>query len=344
MLIIFAKVGQIILINFTTMHLLEVSQLFSEILLGGFALEDICFTQAKGERIAVIGATGNGKSTLLKTIAGLIQHQSGTILFDGKIAKGPNHQLVAGEKGIAYLSQHFELRNNYRMEELLSYSNELTKVEANTIFELCEISHLLKRNSKQLSGGEKQRIAFARLLISRPKLLILDEPFSNLDFAHKEELKNLLYRTCEELGITCLMSSHDSNDILPWADKIIVLQEGKIIQQGTAEEIYYQPINDYVAALCGKYNIISIGLAGILEFNFQGAGRNGFQNDFRNDFPILRPSQLVINPSAEELGEVVSCKFMGTHFEVEVEIKACSVFVQHNELLAVGARVGLRLT
>lgn len=325
------------------MHFLSVEKLCSPLLLGGFALEDISFTQSKMERVALIGATGTGKSTLLKTIAGLIQHHSGKILFDDKLAKGPNFQLVPGEKGIAYLSQHFELRHNYRMEELLSYANELAKEEAHTIFELCEITHLMQRNSKQLSGGEKQRIAFARLLIGRPKLLILDEPFSNLDFAHKEELKKLLYNVCERLNITCLMSSHDSNDILPWAEKIIVLQDGKIIQQGTAEEVYYKPVNDYVAGLCGQYNVINIALAELLKLNFQGNARVNFQNDFRHDFPILRPSQLRINPAADTLGEVVNCKFMGTHFEVEVVIEDCLIILQHGKSMEVGCSAGIEL-
>ena len=174
------------------MQLLSVSNLFSEELLGNFSLENINFTQQKFEKIALIGETGSGKSTLLKTIAGLIQPTSGIILFDGEKVMGPDWQLVAGQKGIAYLSQHFELRNNYRMEELLMYANEFTQQEANELYRLCRIDHLMQRNSYELSGGEKQRVALARLLVTKPKLLILDEPYSNLDLIHRNSLKEIV--------------------------------------------------------------------------------------------------------------------------------------------------------
>jgi ABC-type cobalamin/Fe3+-siderophores transport system ATPase subunit len=141
------------------MNLLEIEGLQSDELLGGFALNNISFKIPELKKVALMGQTGSGKSTLLKTIAGFIQHKSGTIYFDNKKVLGPNYQLVAGEKGIAYLSQHFELRNNYRMEELFEYANEeFTKEEANQLFELSKVNHLQKRNSKELSGGENNEL------------------------------------------------------------------------------------------------------------------------------------------------------------------------------------------
>ncbi len=284
--------------------MLQVTNLFSEMLLGNFALEDINLTQQTSENLAIIGETGSGKSTLLKIIAGLIQPKSGEIVFKNKKVKGPDWQLVAGEEGIAYLSQHFELRNNYRMEELLQYANELPNDEANEIFATCKIEHLMKRNSYELSGGEKQRVAFARLLISKPRLLILDEPYSNLDFIHKKILKQVIKNGCKKYSISCILASHEPTDIMPWADKIIVLKAGKIIQQGTANEVFYNPINDYIAALLGSYNYLSAAVS----------AKFGFNKSF------IRPSQFIISINENEglRATVIATNFLGNYYEVEL--------------------------
>jgi ABC-type sugar transport system ATPase subunit len=294
------------------MDLLSVTNLFSEPLLGNFALEDINFTQQPMEKIAVIGETGSGKSTLLKTIAGLIQPKSGTILFNGKKVLGPDWQLIAGEKGIAYLSQHFELRNNYRMEELLQYANELTQEEANDLYRICRIEHLMKRNSYELSGGEKQRIAFARLIISKPTLLILDEPFSNLDLIHRNILKQVVENICNRFSISCIMTSHEPADVLPWAEKILVIQKSKIVQSGTAQEVYGNPTNEYVAALLGNYTILSPTLA----------------KSFKAKNTICRIEDFILSNTSGLVGKIVSLKYFGSYFEAKVKINEENIIVK----------------
>jgi ABC-type sugar transport system ATPase subunit len=281
-------------------------------LLGNFALEDINFTQQPMEKIAVIGETGCGKSTLLKTIAGLIQPKSGTILFNGKKVMGPDWQLVAGEKGIAYLSQHFELRNNYRMEELLLYANELTQEEADEIYKICRIEHLMKRNSYELSGGEKQRIALARLIISKPTLLILDEPYSNLDLIHRNILKEVVENICNRFSISCIMTSHEPADVLPWAEKILVIQKGKIVQSGTAQEVYCNPINEYVAALLGSYTILSPTLA----------------KSFKAKNTICRIEDFILSNNSGLAGKIISLKYFGSYFEATVKINEEAIVVK----------------
>ena len=144
-------------------------------------VDDISFSQKAFQKIAIAGETGSGKSSMLKMIAGLLQPDQGMIYFNDKHVLGPDFKLIPGHPDIAYLSQHFELRNSYRVEELLSYANKLSEEMANAIFEVCMISHLVKRRTDQLSGGERQRIAIARALIRTPKLLLLDEATSALD-------------------------------------------------------------------------------------------------------------------------------------------------------------------
>ena len=285
------------------MPLLSVANLFSEPLLGNFFLENINFTLEKNEKIAFIGETGSGKSTLLKTIAGLIQPTSGIILFEGEKVMGPNWQLVAGQKGIAYLSQHFELRNNYRMEELLMYANEMPQLEADELYRLCRIDHLMQRNSYELSGGEKQRVALARLIVTKPTLLILDEPYSNLDLIHRNILKEVVENICKRYEISCITTSHEPADVLPWADKIIVLKSGRMVMEGTAKEVYNNPANEYVAGLLGSNNV--------------------FTDDIFGGNGILRPEEIELlkGTNGEFSGKITSVKFMGNYNEVVVDIK-----------------------
>lgn len=216
----------------------------------------ISFTQEKGRKLAIAGETGSGKSTLLKMIAGLAAVGSGEVRFEGSRVLGPLERLVPGQPGIAYLSQHFELWNNYRVEEVLSYANDLSVEESAELYGICHIDHLLARRTDQLSGGERQRIALARLLVKPPRLLLLDEPFSNLDMIHKDVLKRVIRNIGDKLGITCILVSHDPLDLMAWADEIIVLKDGAVVQMGSPEEVYRGPVDAYVAGLFGKYNLI----------------------------------------------------------------------------------------
>src|SRR6187551_1300292 len=206
-----------------------------------FVLRKINFEQQSLQKVAIVGETGSGKSTLLKIIAGLAQADSGDVMFEGKRVEGANERLVPGHPGIAYLSQHFELPKSLRVEQVLTYANLLTDKEAAKLYKVCEINRLLHRRTDELSGGERQRIALAKLLITSPKLLLLDEPFTNLDMVHKNILKGVIQDICDSLGITCILVSHDPEDILEWADQIIVMKSGKILQDGSPKEIYDQP-------------------------------------------------------------------------------------------------------
>jgi ABC-type sulfate/molybdate transport systems ATPase subunit len=222
-------------------------------------LKNISFSMTAGQKIVIAGETGSGKSSLLKIIAGLEQPSAGAAWINGEKIKGPAEQLVAGHPQIAYLSQHFELPKFLRVEQVLEYANHLTTAAATRIFSVCKINHLLKRKTDELSGGEKQRIAIARLLIQQPQLLLLDEPYSHLDMPLKATLKNVVEDIGRKLKISCILVSHDPDDTLPWADEIIVLKNGQVVQRGSTQEIYRQPKNEYVAGLFGNYTILDQG-------------------------------------------------------------------------------------
>ena len=224
---------------------------------GNLAIDAInCYINLN-KRVGIIGETGSGKSTLLKLIAGLYQSDDGEIYYNNKRVLGPDEKLIPGDPKIAYLSQHFELRNNYQIWDILSFENLLTDNEAEELYQLCKIDHLYNRWTDELSGGEKQRIALAKLLITRPELLLLDEPFSNLDNQNKMIIHEVLNDLVNNYGISCVMVSHDTSDILSWSDELIVMQNGSIIQHDETKKVYNSPENHYVAGLLGDFQLIS---------------------------------------------------------------------------------------
>jgi len=279
-------------------------------------IDDISFEQNALQKIAITGASGSGKTTLLKMIAGHMQPTSGTILFDGEKLKGPDEKLLPGHKQIVYLSQHYELLNNYRVEELIWFENKLSESEAAQLFEICKIYHLLKRMTHQLSGGEKQRIALCMLLVRKPKMLVLDEPFSNLDPIHTGILKTVLEDIIERLKITCILTSHDPNDTLPWADEIVVIKDGKFLQLGTPQELYHKPVNEYVAGLFGNYNLLKPHTASLF-------GMASNDNDV-----MTRPEHFKIsNTESGVNGVIKKINFRGGFYEAEVIVEGEKIIV-----------------
>jgi ABC-type sulfate/molybdate transport systems ATPase subunit len=276
-------------------------------------IDDISFRQEALQKIAITGESGAGKSTLLKIISGNVQADSGIVLFNGEKVMGPEEKLLAGHKEIAYLSQHYELHNNYVVKDLVCFQIDLDEAWVEQLFEICRISHLLERKTNQLSGGEKQRIALCKLLVKHPKLLLLDEPFSNLDPIHKNTLKTVLEDVTGQLGITCLLASHDPQDTLSWADEIMVMREGKIIQQAPPKEIYYAPLNEYVAGIFGKYNCLNPEQA--LWFGLEATGEE----------QIIRPECFEIipcdNTHEQVKGIIQNISFWGNFYEAEILIK-----------------------
>ena len=190
-----------------------------------------------------------------------MQPSKGDVFFEDKRIEGPNEVLIPGHKKIGYLSQHFELHNNYRVEELLDMASKMEEEEAQEVFRICKIDHLLKRKTNAISGGERQRIALARVLVAKPSLLLLDEPFTNLDLANNKVINQIVRDLCDAKKTTCVLVSHDPSNILSWAERLIVLQDGKIVQKGSPASIYYYPINAYAAGLLGEFNAYSHSMA-----------------------------------------------------------------------------------
>lgn len=304
-----------------------------------FALQDISFTVEKFQKLAIAGETGAGKSTLLQIVAGLIQPETGEVYFEEKIVRGPADKLVPGHPAIAYLSQQFELPQFLRVEQVLRYANKLSAEQARTLYDVCRINHLIARKTNQLSGGERQRIALAKLLLASPSLLLLDEPFSNLDRVHKSILKAVIHDLGEKLGITCILISHDPLDTLSWADELMVLKAGQLIQRGTPEQIYRQPVDEYTAALFGDYILLKGDQADVFAkiANVERHGKN----------ILIRPEDLKIFAAENSglVGNVISVQFFGSYYEIEIEVDGILLVVKTDARgIVPGAAVSISLT
>ena len=216
----------------------------------------------EGKIIALAGESGCGKSTLLNLIYGLLEWGKGEIIFNGKPILGPTKNLVPGEEDMKLVAQNYDLMPYSTVADnvgkFISNINLLEKKEkVQELLAVVGLEEFEDTLPKYLSGGQMQRVAIARALSVMPRLLLLDEPFSNLDFSRKIELRERLFNYVREKNISLLISTHEIQEVMPWLDQIIVLQEGRLIQNDNAEETYSRPYNQYVASLFGEVNVFS---------------------------------------------------------------------------------------
>jgi len=230
-----------------------------EVELENFSLHVESLELLKGSFFGVLGYSGAGKSTLLNLICGLKQMKKGRVFLDNEdiTNKKPN------QRGIAYVFQNSLLFKGLNVRENLEYllkakgiKKENFKKTIDTSLSNCEALELKKRDIKTLSGGEKQRVALAMALMFKPKLLILDEPFSNLDATLKVRMRAFLKKLIKINNITAIMVTHDKEDAFELFDKMLLLEKGKVIQVGTPKEIYENPISLKSAEYFGMENII----------------------------------------------------------------------------------------
>lgn len=215
-----------------------------------------------GKIIALAGESGCGKSTLLNLIYGRLNWESGDILFDGKKLLGPKGNLVPGESQMKLVAQDYDLMPYATVYDNVGkfISNINLQKKREKVLELLEVVGMEEFADvlpKNLSGGQQQRVAIARALSVTPKLLLLDEPFSNLDFSRKIKLRENLFNYVKKENLSLIISTHNIPEIMPWLDKIILLQDGRLIQNDGPRETYENPYNEYVARLFGEVNVFS---------------------------------------------------------------------------------------
>ncbi len=237
--------------------MIEISQL--HLTLPGFSLEDIDLTIDRGDFFALIGPTGAGKSLILESILGMLPIDRGTISLNGTDITN----LPPEKRGLGIVYQDFALFPHLNVRNNILYGTAFhdlarDKVENHLAFlvDTLGISHLLHRKPTTLSGGEKQRVALARALILEPAALLLDEPLSALDPVLREDIKDLLRSIHQELGTTMIMVSHSFSDVFYLANKVAILKNGRIAQQGLVDHVFDQPNSRFTAGFVGMRNIL----------------------------------------------------------------------------------------
>lgn len=317
------------------MELLEVKNIsFEE--RGVTVIQPLSFEQQAGQKLALVGESGAGKSTLLQLIMGMVQPSGGEIRVAGSRVRGPEEALVPGPPGAAYLSQKSDLPKFLRVEQVLGYASKRPVAEAYSLYKLCRIDHLLARRTDQLSGGEQQRVALARLLLGQPRLLLLDEPFSNLDRVHKRQMQAIIEEVAIRLEVTCLLVSHEATDVLGWADELLVLRRGQLVQRSAPERIYKEPVDEYTAALLGDYALV------------RGADRHALAPGLAGNGALLvRPEQVQLGPATAggPLGTVQAVRFLGSYYELEVQLATTLLRARTTQpTFMIGAQVSVGVT
>ncbi|MCG7280167.1 ABC transporter ATP-binding protein [Chryseobacterium taklimakanense] len=256
----------------------------------------------EGKIIALAGESGCGKSTLLNIIYGLLDWQEGEIIFNGRKLLGPKGNIVPGESEMKFVAQNYDLMPYSTAYDnvgiFISNINLAEKREkVMQLLEVVGMEDYADVKPRFLSGGQQQRIAIARALSVMPKLLLLDEPFCNLDFSRKIELRERLFNYVKKHNISLMISTHEIQEVMPWLNQIIILQEGRLIQNDSPEETYKNPYNEYVAKLFGEVNVLSDEEKSKLSLS-------------KN---LWYPTQIKISENGTE-AKVLESRFAGSHY------------------------------
>lgn len=309
------------------------------------AVNKVSLTVNDGEMMVLLGPSGCGKSTLLRVIAGLIEVSSGKIMFDGADVTS----LPSQKRNTSMVFQNYALFPHLNTFENIAFGLKMRRCTKDEIahrvdemMHLVELEGLGKRRIQELSGGQRQRVALARALITRPDILLFDEPLSNLDEKLRIQMRQSIKKLQREFGITSIYVTHDQEEAMSIADRITVMNNGDILQTDTPGAIYNSPKNHFVAEFVGQANFFEIrnGTADILGTEMF------FESDYDTKYAMLRPERVYF--ADEGVGGVVTLKeSLGliTRYIVQVADKEIKVDVLTSLLkndYAVGIKVYLK--
>ena len=283
-------------------------------------MRGVSFRLGRGELLGLVGESGCGKTTLLKLIAGLEDPDAGTVRLNGRVVDGPAHTLVPGHPDIRLAFQDSRLSPNLTVEQNLvqalgGYQRAYQTQRMTEVLRVCQLEHRRNHYPRQLSGGEGQRVALARALADQPAVLLLDEPFSNLDESTKHPLRQALLTARRVFGTTALLVTHDGREALSLSNRVAVMRAGKLLQLDSPLAVYQKPVSPYAARLFGPANILSVDQ---LRRLLPGVG------DLPRGKPAcIRAEAIRVCPAGEDQfkGKVSQVAYFGAYDAVEVRVE-----------------------
>ncbi len=316
---------------------------------GEQVLSDLNLSIKDKEFITLLGPSGCGKTTTLRIIAGFVEPDSGEVLFDGKKING----VPAYKRQVNTIFQRYALFPHLNVYENIAFGLRVKKMKEDEIdkkvkemLALVNLSGLEKRKVDTMSGGQQQRVAIARAIANNPKVLLLDEPLAALDLKLRKDMQTELKKIQEQLGITFIFVTHDQEEALSMSDRVVVMDNGKIQQVGTPQDIYNEPENAFVADFIGESNILDGVMLEDYLAEFSGKKfeclDKGFQKNESVDI-VVRPEDVDIVPLDKGMleGVVTSITFLGVHYEIIVDIGGFKWMIQTTDGVNVGDKVGL---
>ena len=268
----------------------------------------------KGKTTAVVGESGSGKTTLMRLIAGLESPDKGSIVSEGKIYTNERVLLSPNKRHIGMVFQDHALFPHLTIFKNLAYGlpdQDNSKEVIKELLNLVALDGFENRYPHELSGGQQQRVALARALAQKPNILILDEPFSNLDSSLKLQLRDEIFTILKKTNITTLFITHDMDDAIYIADEIVVLKDGKIIQKGDIDALYKKPNSLYIASLFSKVNVLNFNHLEFFKLTVQ-----------KDKVYAIRHQDFIINEDTEyqTTGVVLKSIYQGTHYLNSIKI------------------------
>ena len=296
-----------------------------------YAVKDTSLDIEPGSFVTLLGPSGCGKTTTLRMIAGFESPDEGEIYLGDE----PINELTPNKRDTAMVFQSYALLPHYNVFDNVAYGLKLRKVPKDEIRErvmrildLVELEGMEARMTNQLSGGQQQRVALARALVIEPSVLLFDEPLSNLDAKLRVSMRTEIRRIQQEVGITAIYVTHDQSEAMALSDKIIIMNKGVVAQMGTPQEIYYHPVNEFVADFIGEANFLKGKMTGkengLAELLIEG---NPLKVEAAEHMEVGKDYTLVLRPEAASLADegglpcevVLSC-FMGSYQNYHVKV------------------------
>ena len=314
-------------------------------------LDDLNLEIRDGEFVTFLGPSGCGKTTTLRIIGGFTQPDTGEVIIDGKNMNGaPPYK-----RQVNTIFQRYALFPHLNVFENVAFGLRVNKVDSKEIekrvtamLESVNLSGFEKRQVHSLSGGQQQRVAIARALVNNPTILLLDEPLGALDLKLRKDMQNELKNIQQQLGITFIFVTHDQEEALSMSDTVVVMNEGRIQQIGTPEDIYNEPKNAFVADFIGESNILDGIMREDRLVEMFGHKFDCVDIGFGKNEPVdvvVRPEDIdVVEPEKGQLsGTVSSITFKGVHYEIIVDINDFKWMIQSTDSPDVGDVIGISI-